>query len=259
MMISRYEVSLNGVDMASLNENLKILNVEYPAPEITLTKNATAGRDGARITRRYREAARVTVKFELHIYDIAQRQAACQDIARWAANGGALRINDRPDTHLNVICETLPSITSVRDWTKTLALEFAAYRFPYWEDDTETQITLSGVNTSGTVYVPGNTGADARALVSATITARANLTWVTVFAGAGTFIGLGAMRNGETVEIGYDDDLILYIRKGGTSILNTRNEISTDDLLAECGKNNLFTLQSNGAAQVTFRTRGCWY
>lgn len=133
-MVSRYEVTLNGISLESIHPNILLMDVEYAEPKYELRKFTVVKRPGARIYDHYKEKASVAITFQIREYDIAKRQEICQSINKWAKDGGDLRINDRPGQRLMCICEKFPAITSVRGWTEDLSIEFAAYAIPYWQD-----------------------------------------------------------------------------------------------------------------------------
>lgn len=140
---SRYEVTLNGISMASLSPEIVITDVQYEEPQYERQTYAVAKRQGARIISEYKERAAVSITFMIRSYPIEDRQEICQEIIRWARDGGDLRINDREGQKLVCICEQLPAITSVRGWTEELYITFAAYDIPYWQAVTPTVYTGS--------------------------------------------------------------------------------------------------------------------
>lgn len=255
-MTSRYSVTLNGNSMSAINSNLLILDVSYEAPDYGISILRNAGNNGARVTGRYNEMSRVTITFELHIYDIVQRQTACQDVVKWAKNGGTLVINDRPNQRLKCLCSEFPVIGSALRWTEPLSITFVAYEVPWWEDSTATTQTTSGNYDENQMNVPGNAG-DAR--VSATVTANASVTFIELHVGD-TMIRLEnlSLSENDVVSIGYDERQLLYIKKGNTSLMSKRTPGSSDELLAVSGTSNDVTSETDGSITVVFSVRGCW-
>lgn len=256
-MISRYEVSLNGVSMADLNENLLILDVSHDQPKFQRETVNIAGREGLVIENQYRETASVTITFELHIYGIAERQSALDSVISWAKNGGILKTNDREGQRLVCICDKFPSVNSVKRWTDSLSITFSAYGIPYWENDVPSALTLSGRNASGNLEVSGNGG---NALVSCEITVKAErLTQVRVRAGDSfiELVGLGITAN-KVIEINYSNNGVLSIKCGNTSLMSNRTANSSDDLIVPSGKTSAFSISANTSVLVSFSVRGCW-
>jgi len=287
-MISRYSVSLGGKAMTAISTDISngllILDIAHSTPEIETTETILGALDGYEVSRIYYKKRTVTISFELHIYDIAKRNKACQDINAWAANGGNLVVNDRSGQFLNVRCETFANIASARNWTDPLTLVFATDTVPFWQSSTENVKTLKGTNTSGSMAVSGNAG---NAIVNISLKALAAVNNVTFMAyeGGGNvinnsasipvggvtyaqmanaqiarqlhFTGLG-MANGQTLSISYINGRYLNAVVGNRSVLDCLHKDSYDSLLVPCGKTCTFKFQSSGNAEVTFRTRGLW-
>lgn len=254
-MISRYQVWLNDESMSNINNNLLILDVSYEQPKYQMETAQIVGREGMSIGNKYRETASVTITFELHIYDITDRQSALDDVIAWARNGGILKTNDRDGQRLVCVCDKFPSITSVKKWTDALSITFTAYGIPYWEDEEATTLTLNGTNASGTLAVDGNGG---DAFVSCVVTAVNNITSFRVDAGD-TFIQLDGINvpSGGSVAISYENG-ILSIKQGAVSLLNKRTALSSDDLVVPSGDSSTFSLIASDTASATFSVRGCW-
>lgn len=260
-MISRYEVTIGGHKLSKVHKNLLILDVSYDAPEISTSTTSVARRDGAFITRQYKEKVTCTVTFELHIYDIEERQQALQDVITWAQGSGALRTNDRPDQRLeNIVCESFPSLSSVRNWTDPLTITFAAYSWPYWVDEDETTLKVTGKTGKATMKVPGNAGMDGCALVEVDVTANAALTKLTLTVGSTSIAleGISVAKNG-VIKIAYNAQKVLSIKNGSKSLLAYRTAKSSDDLLANCGKNTNVSISASANVTAVFRARGCWH
>ena len=253
-MISRYEVTLNGVKLNDLHSKILVLDVNYAEPNREFGTFSPAKRDGGRMYRKYKEKASVTVSFAIREYAIAERQRICQLIGTWAMNGGELMINDRTNQKLVCECERKPAISSARDWTATLTITFTAYAVPYWQDTVPATLTLSGTSKSGTLYVPGSAP---ETVTEVTITAGAALSSIslTVAGKTMTLSGL-SVASGGVITISYDSQMIQSIKTGSTSLLNKRT--GADDLLAKCGANNSMSFSASASCTVVFKARGLW-
>lgn len=253
-MISRYAVSLNGIDMASLDSRILLTDISYQVPSIDTETFQTAQRNGGRIQNRSKDSESVTVNFAIRAYDISERQAICQAICTWAKRGGELQINDRPGQKLICLCKKPPAITSALKWTDTLEIKFTAYAQPYWQDILPQTISLSGTSGSGTLYVPGSAP---ETMVEVLITAQAQLTTIELTVGNYTIVLSGLnIASGNSIMIAYDDEMIQSIRTGSTSLLDKRS--GADDLIAECGANNSVSFTANASCTVQFSARGLW-
>lgn len=250
-MISRYEVTLNDVALSSINHDLLILDVGYGSAGLKTGSHQLANRDGSLIYRQYRGKATVTVKFQLRIYDIDDRQGALRDVILWAKNGGILEVNDRPGQRLRCVVDSYPTISSVRNWTDPLFITFAAYENPFWEGKTVMNLVLSGSSGSGTLDVPGNYDG---ALVGVVVSSGGTLTTVNLTVND-TSMKISGMSV-SSFEISYDRHQIQKIRSGNTSLLRYRTGAS--DLLALCGASNTCSFSANTSATVNFKVRGLW-
>lgn len=258
-MISRYDVILNDVHMAKLHKKLLVLDVQYPTPKYTMQTESPAGTDTIVAGERKKEKAVVVVTFELHIYNIEERQAALQKVISWCRNGGTLEINDRPNQQMVVVCDSFPALGSVRNWTAPLTIEFAGYTSPYWEDADETVVTLQGTNVGGTIAVPG-TADSTPFTVEVTPTARAlSNASVSVTVGSNT-ITLSGVTCPVNTKIVFDHNAkgILTIKQGSTSILAKRTASSADDLTAKCGGNRTIKVLAPSKVTAVFKVRGRW-
>ena len=256
-MTTRYRISVGGVQMDTLDDNLLILDISYGAPEKEKKQYTTANLDGydrgeEKILRRT-----VTVTFELHEYDIAKRNALCQKVNSWAAAGGTLITNDREGQRLqNVACEEQIDIGSVRDWTKPLSLVFSTTYNPHWVSNTEVTRTLVGKNVSGTMTLDGNTGSS---LVKVTATAQAAVTSFKATVGDCTLELTGlSVANGQTIVVDYVRNRYLRIRANGSSVMAKLKPESSDNLRAECGKTTGIGIVADGKVSAVFTARGCW-
>lgn len=252
-MISRYEAWMDDTALSSIHSELYVRDIVQEAVQLQGTASRLAKGYGMYLTNRVREALRVTIEFELHIYDPAMRQAVCQEVAEWA-NGRVLKTSDRRGQELHVVCDYPPYLPSAMRWTDTLSMAFTAYETPFWTADTPKSITAN--NTSVTAFIPGNVPQDvARAKVDAVITAGSALTSATVTCGGKSIELSGiSVASGGTIVFSHDENGILSIMSGSTSLLNKRTAASADDLTVPVGAISTFTSNRN----CTFTVRGLW-
>lgn len=255
-MISRYRVSLDNVQMDSLDSNLRILDVGYSPLEKQVKQNVTADLDGYDIAQTVYTQRVVTVTFELHIYGIAERNAACQKVNEWAKNGGTLRINDRNKQMLTVTCSQLADIASARNWTDPLTIVFTSTYSPFWRSEDQRTLTLTGKNSSGTFKLDGNIG---EALVSVTATAKATVSSFQITVGETTLklTGISVGVNKQIV-IDYIRNRYLRIRVDGNSVLTKLDPASSDNLRAKCGDSTPVSITANNSVTTMITARGCW-
>lgn len=253
-MISRYDVFLNGIALSSISPEILILDIQYPPVTIRNESFALAKRQGAKVTRRYIEYNSVSVSFEIQSYDVHERQAILNSVVRWAKNGGILQTNDRQGQRLRCICEQFPSIGTAKNRGQEIQITFSAHSLPFWEEVNPAILTITGANTTGSLYVPGNVD---DAFVEVTATANGTLTSIKFIAGDTnlTLSGISIASGGKIV-IAYDDDMIQSIKTGNTSLLSKRT--GNDDLLVNSGETSTFGVVANVACSVEYRVRGLW-
>lgn len=259
-MKSRYEVTLAGKKLSAVDKDLLILDVSYSGIEQQPQAVTVGSLDGYDVSSVFVEKQAVTVSFELHIYDIAKRNKACQNVINWAKNGGILRTNDRADQYLKVRCESYPVINSARGWTDPLTVVFVTEAIPYWRNDTKNTLTLTGKQTTGTLKVTGNAGKTA---VAADITAKGTITSLQIVCG-GTKMTFSkaatgfSLSTGQVLKITYTNDRYLSVKVGTTSFLKHLSADSSDRLLAACGSNNTIKVTANNSVTAAFQAEGLW-
>lgn len=265
-MRTRYRIQVGGVQMDTLDKDLYILDIQYSGLQRDVRTQTAANLDGMMVAHTYDGKQTVTVTFELHIYDIAKRNAACQKVAAWAAAGGSLATNDRPDQYLrNVVCEQFPTIESARNWTDPLTVVFATTVTPYWLSTTAKTRNVTGKNFYAVLSLDGNVGSS---LVNVTVTAKEKFTSLQITSG-NTMLKLSGLNvtAGKQVVIDYVSSRYLRIRMGKTkngtftsegSLMANLDPASSDNLLAECNADTRVSVVANGKVQVDISGRGQW-
>lgn len=247
-MVTRYEAYIDGVPLSSLAPEIIVKDIaEREAKNVNDTYMMAHG-NGSRYFRRARESLTVSVKVEIHAYDVFRRQDVMEQIHVWA-KGKYLSVNTRPGKRLAVSMESVAVVPSALKWTQDITLSFVAREVPYWEDENPARLVLTGtegngiLRPSGTVYncpvefTVKNTGGGSMSLFSASVGESAM-----------SFENLSLMP-GESFSVTYVDGLqILPVEK--------RTAESADDLLALCGVPNNVSFTADQTAEVTFAARG---
>ena len=256
-MTSRYRISVGGVQLDTLDKNLLILDIGYANPDRNVKKQTAANLNGVDIADTYVGEGRVTVTFELHIYDVAKRNEACQKVNAWAAKGGSLVTNDRSGQYLqNVTCEQYADISSAKNWTDPLTLVFATTNNPYWVASKAKSVSMTGKSASGTLSMDGNTGS---ALVGVTVTANESISSLQMTCGSTTIKLTGiSVASGKQVIVDYINSRFIRIRANGSSVMAKLDRSSSDNLLAKCGASNKVSISANGKVTASFSARGCF-
>lgn len=256
-MITRYRVSIGGIQLDSLDDNIVILDVSYSPVSRKDTTFIIADMDGYDTSDEYYESQTVTVNFQLRIYDPQERNAVCQKINRWAMSNGDLKTSDRNGQHLvNVRCQQFASVGSVRGWLDEMSLIFVTEHVPFWISDTKKTVTITGKNNRGTLKMDGNVG-NALVSVSATANEAVNSIQFTVGSSVLKLTGLSVAKN-QKIVIDYVKNRYLRIRANGVSVMNKLSQTSSDLLLAPCGIDVQIGVVSSGKVTATFEGRGEW-
>jgi hypothetical protein len=256
-VITRYRISLGGVELDSLDDNIAILDIEHTQPDRSVRKQTVANLPGYDIADTYVGQRTVAITFELHIYDVAERNAACQTVNAWAKAGGTLKVMDREHQHLeNVVCEQFADIASAKNWTDPLTLVFATTNNPYWVSDDAITKSMTGKTTSGTLSMDGNIGSS---LVSAEVTANASISSVQINVGSTMLklTGLSLVTN-QKMTIDYLKGRYLRIRSNNQSLMARLDPSSSDNLSAECGASSNIAVNANASVTTVLTARGCW-
>ena len=256
-MRSRYRVTLGGTHLDSIDSNLLILDVSHSSTPIQPTSYRTANLDGYDYKQEYIEKTTVTITFELHIYDIAKRNEACQAVNKWASAGGTLKTNDRADQQLYYTrCEQYANIESAKNWTDPLTLVFSTTYVPYWCSSTAKALTLTGKSAKGTMKLDGNVG---YSTVYADVTASATVTSFQITAGTTTLKLTGiSVPAGKVLSIDYVRSRYLRVRVDGKSVMAKVDPSSSDQLLVPCGQNSTISIVANNKVTAKITARGRW-
>jgi hypothetical protein len=158
-MILKRRVALNGVHLDSLDERIIITGIDEAAGADKITATMSANGSGQRVVKKRRDTLDVTVKFTMAIKndDMAARALLLETVNAWAAKGGWLTVNYRPDRRLGVVLAQVPGGGDQFNWANEYTIVFRAFAVPYWEDVAPATAT-SGTGSSGSmqITVPGS-------------------------------------------------------------------------------------------------------
>ena len=98
-----------------------------------------------------------------------------------------------------------------------------------------------------------------KAYANVTVKATAAITSLTVKIGSSSIALSGiSIAAGKTVVFSYDENKILSIMTGTTSLLSKRTAKSSDDLVASCGKSNKISVVASANVTATFSVKGAF-
>jgi len=242
MQLTR-RVALNGVWLDEIDSRICISSIEPGDGKENISAVDAAAGYGQRITGNRRQMVDMVIKFRMlehghNVTGLTERSQLLEKVNAWAAAGGVLTVNYKPDRRLNVILVQAPGEGSLWDYTRELQLTFRAYRIPYWEDENISSATVGGNNSSGTgaASIGGSVKTQVSAMLENTSGMNINTAAVTIGGKSMYFTGLG-LGNNEALVIDYSGDGILRIRirsAGGIyrSAMACRSDSSADEFVA---------------------------
>lgn len=239
-------VSLNDVQLDEIDSRIIIRGIEEDAARLSYSAVSIYGRPGQRVTSRHRDTLEVTVKFALRITrrDMAARSELFEKVAGWAAGGGWLRLNYRPNRRLWVACVSLPAAGDQAEWDTEYEITFRAYAAPYWQQSTPASVTVNSVRTmSRAMEIPGTMDSVLNVTFENVSGMEISTLKITTDASSFDFKSLGLKAN-ETLVIDHTSKDVLRIRIRNAngdyrSALGKRTPESSDDLVVSPGTANI--------------------
>lgn len=254
-MISRYAVWLNDAGLAEIDSEIVLTDIAYAPSNPAFQSERIAASDGQFIgADRYIASNKVTVYFMVRQYNTQMRQEIVQNIIAWAAKGGWLKTSDRPGQRMYVQVSKYPVVSSAQKWSDNLTVEFMAYDYPFWTDETPKRVTLDSGDEEE-VFVPGFR----ETYVEATIVPSETLENFTIECGD-TYIEIDdiSIPADQPITISYTaDHHILEIKSDGVSLLDKRTPESSDDLVIGPGKGTV-CFDCETEAECTLFIRGVY-
>lgn len=255
MMISRFDVAINGTWLSEVDDSIIVTDVKEEKPRTSTNTAEKAVGAGSRFIRHERESMSVSVSFVIWEQDVHRRKEIMQRVQEWTGASGVnhLEINDRAGQRLCVRCTELPSMPSALNWQEQMQAVFTAYEMPFWQDITPSRETITA---NGSLFVPGM--GEAMCDVEVTNKGSGAITTLTLVCGDTKLVFSGiSLAAGKTLELSHDDLGLLSAKIGNTSVLNKRTAESDDDLIAMCGQYNTITV-SGGTVSAVFKARGVY-
>lgn len=256
-MKGRYECWLDGQGLTAIDESIILLDVSESEPKFACATESCAAREGLRLLRRTRQSLSVRITLEVHEYDTARRSRIIDQVCAWAA-GRVLTVSYRENQRLRVTCTSLPSVSSALRWTDRLTVVLTAFALPYWEALRPTAVSLSE-GRCGTAHLRPMGTAESCFLSGEATCMEGQLDSLFISTN-GRFFQLNdlGLAQGESLSFGYDEQMLLTIRKGETSLLSCRTPDSADDLILRQRQDNAITLEASSPVSVRFSGRGLY-
>lgn len=263
-MILAHRIALNGIQLDELDERINIKAIEEGAGKESIGAVSLFGGAGQRITNRHRDTLDVMVKFSMLIGDeeMTERSSLLEKIKAWAAGGGYLTINYKPNRRLHVTCAQAPGAGDQYEWTTVYTITFRAYALPYWEEENAIS-SATGVVASGSVTMQVNGSAETDAEVI--LENRSGMTINTVnITAAGKQMHFGSLNLGGSESLVITHEIVdeqrvlsIYIKSGNSrrSAMAKRTADSVDDLYIMPGA-RVISFSADRACKMTVNVRG---
>lgn len=255
-----HRAALNGVQLDDIDPRIIIKGIEGGAGKETVSSVSTGKGDGTRITGKRRDTVEVSVRFSMNIRrdSLTERATVLEAINAWAAHGGWLTVNYKPNRRLWVDEVTTPGEGDLWKRFNEYTITFKAHAVPYWQEEAAASASSGSASSgSGAIAVAGSavTVADAELvnLSGATI----NTVSIAIGGNVMSFEGLG-MGSGESLAIDHlitGGKNVIRIRVGGRSAMAMRTEGSADEFEVTpgiCG----FSFSAQRACRLTVSCRG---
>lgn len=246
-------VSLNGVSLTSLSPLILLQHIDERAPEWDVKTADRVGAPGAFVTQMRPTKREVQITFAVRErLNFENRAGVVSAVMAWMQSGGYLTLSSRPGYRLAVVPTEMPNVGKLRDWTQDITFTLTAFAWPYWEQVTPTEISLSGNNSyTGEITVGGNAETAIEADIKGT---SGMLTTVTLTVGGQTMslADLTVAKN-STMKIWRDERHLLRITNGANTLLSKR---TGDDLNFAPGTYE-YSIATNATSTVKLWARGC--
>ena len=254
-MILAHRAALNGVELDSLDNRILIQGIDEAAGKEQISAVSLFGGTGQRITNQHRDSLDVTVRFSMRIKknDMEAREELFERVSAWAAGGGWLTVNYKPERRLRVICANFAPAGDMWNWANIYSIVFRAYSIPYWQQDVPNKLMASGSTFNRQFGVAGS----AQTVLDVEFKNNGGTcTTFKVVAGASMIelTGLNLVK-GQTLAIKHTDDGLLQITAGGSSVLDKRTVASSDDLYVSPGTVTVY-IYAPQAGTVTISCAG---
>ena len=259
-------VALNGKQLDNVDDRIVISSVEPGDGRENITAVDAASGYGQRVTGNRRSTLDMVVKFRIQEHGrnkdgLQSRAEVLEKVNAWAAAGGVLTVNYKPERRLNVILAQAPGEGSLWDYTKEYTMTFRAYAIPYWEQENAQSVVIGGSASSGsgTAAIDGSAKTQCNAELYNNSGKEINTAEVIIGSHKMSFAGL-TLAGGESLVIDHSSGLV-RIRIRGTngkyrSAMAMRSTSSANDFMVSPGNNSCsFTAQRACRLTVSWRAR----
>ena len=252
-------VALGGVQMDSLDNRILIAGVEPGAGKEQISTVPLYGGVGSRVTGKHRDSLDVTVKFGVWrgSEEAEARAAVLEKVMAWAAGGGWLTLNSKPDRRLRVILAQAPGEGDLYTIGNQYTLTFRALGVPYWQAKEPEIVQVKNANSLDVAFgVAGSVETVLEASFKNTSGSTVNSFQVASGGQQLVFAGLG-LANNETLHIDHLDNGERYTFRARIestagvyrSVLDKRTGSSDDEIQMTPGSRRV-TASAGGVGTI---------
>ena len=260
MFVMAHEVSLNGQSLGDVDDRILVAGISSDAGKETVGTVSPFGRPGQRITGVHRDSLDIAVRFTINekSYRPQARAEVFEKVMKWAANGGWLTVNYKPDRRIRVIAAQLPAEGDLHKRSE-FVITFRAYGVPYWQQAEASSLRLNGVSSvSRSFGVDGSRQTVMDISFKNTSGSTCNTLTITCGSSSLSFSDLGLAHN-ETLVIDHNDtgrqclQRIRILNAAGTGYRSAMSKRSgSDDLFVNPGVNNVaLSAQRSGTLLIS--------
>lgn len=265
-MILKRRVALNGIWLDELDERIIVSGIEPADGKENISATDAATGYGQTVTGIRRSTLDMVVKFKLWqkpkaADGLMERSHLLEMVNAWAAGGGILTVNYKPNRRLNVILAQAPGEESLWEFDKEFTITFRAYTTPFWEDEEENSAEIGGIQSEGSGGFEIGGSAETQCNVIMENMSGAQIKGLAVSAGG------KKMKFPQTVLA--DGEALIFDHKQGRvrirvrssegeyrNIMAERDPSSADDLMLKPGVHEAeFSAQRACKVTVTWRNR----
>lgn len=215
-----HRAALNGVQLDEIDPRIIIKGIEGGAGKETVSSVSMGFTDGTRITGRHRDTLDVNVRFSMNIRRnvMEERSAVLEAIKAWAARGGWLTINYKPNRALWVDEVVTPGEGDLWMRLNEFTITFRAHAIPFWQEENINTVTFGGGAASGSrgITLEGSAKTQIDAEIANTSGMTINSLTVRIGGDTMSFSGLGLGGN-EALVIDHVNGLLRIRIRSGSS------------------------------------------
>jgi hypothetical protein len=205
-MILKRRAALDGVQLDQVDSRILIQGIETQAAREQYSTLSLGDGKGSRITGKKRDWLDVIIRFTINekSYHPEERAEVLEAVNSWAAKGGWLTVNYKPDRRLRVfLAQAAAEGDAASRGTYTLTLR--ACGVPWWTQENATMLYRQNVNSVQlTMANSGNAESEIEFAFHNNSGETVNSVSVNTGESVMTFSGL-ALANGETLTVTHED------------------------------------------------------